>query len=517
RTAGRREGLQSAGTRAAPPEGVSSAAERKGRALEGAVAGAVGGAAVSTGGEVASRTIRTIRGRSAEREGVTAAGEEATARAAAGAAVPGVEVPPGAHQPPQETRTEPEPPPEPVSPPEAAEGQQEPPPAPEDWQEERRRLEREAYTDPATGLGNKRAQQQHIQRLEGSGEPADYVALDLEALSARNNQQGEEAGDDMIRRASVALAQAADEPGIEARNLDRHGGDEFSAIVPKGQGAELLQRARELMGEHPIEGTTFANRLGGAVGSSWGEAATRLAEYKRSRPKERQSRNLPTEEKPSLGVVRVPTESVVSRPEQMQFKSNVDPETGAGQELKGVQKWNPNLAGVISVWRDPASGETVVINGHHRLELAKRLGVEELDVRYVEAPNAQSARAIGAFINIAEGRGTATDVAKFMRDTGASQADLEEQGVSLRGDLAKKGVSLSRLAPDLFDQVATGKLDEGHAAAIGEQIADPSRQREAFRILRQHKGRISQAEVRELARQIEAVGSETTTQETLFG
>src|SRR5213076_2829823 len=109
---------------------------------------------------------------------------------------------------------------------------------------------------------------------------------------------------------------------------------------------------------------------------------------------------------------------------------------GVSTELKGVTRWNPQLAGVIAVWRDPADGKVYVVNGHHRLELAQRLGVHALNVQFVEAKNATEARGEGAYMNIAEGRGTATDVAKFLRDMKVGPETLAQRGVTLRGDLA---------------------------------------------------------------------------------
>ena len=74
-------------------------------------------------------------------------------------------------------------------------------------------------------------------------------------------------------------------------------------------------------------------------------------------------------------------------------------------ELHGVKNWNPESAGVISVWRDPENGKTFVVNGHHRLDLANRLGVEKVTARYIDAPDAATARMKGAITNIAEGPG----------------------------------------------------------------------------------------------------------------
>jgi hypothetical protein len=114
----------------------------------------------------------------------------------------------------------------------------------------------------------------------------------------------------------------------------------------------------------------------------------------------------------------VPTGGLKTDPSRFQYKLNTSGEHGVTDEFKQVRTWSPDFAGVISVWRDPETGEDYVVNGHHRYELAGRLGADGLKVQYLQAKDAKEARALGALINIAEGRGTAVDAAKFMRDTG---------------------------------------------------------------------------------------------------
>jgi hypothetical protein len=216
-------------------------------------------------------------------------------------------------------------------------------------------------------------------------------------------------------------------------------------------------------------------------------------------------------------VTTLSVSSIRVDPERFQFKLGTDPATGAGGELKGVQKFDRDLAGVVSVWRDPASGETFVVNGHHRVELARRLGVEDLDVRYIEAPTAQAARARGALINLAEGRGTPIDAAKFLRDTGMSPDELSGAGLSLRGALVRDGVALAKLPADLFDRVARGEMDMGNVAAMGRVLDSEAQIRAAVGALDRHGKRLTDSQATELARQVRDAGETAITQETLFG
>ena len=91
-------------------------------------------------------------------------------------------------------------------------------------------------------------------------------------------------------------------------------------------------------------------------------------------------------------------------PKRFQYKTNVG-EGGVSNLLKG-KKYNPDLAGIIQVWKDPANGKTYVVNGHHRFDLAKETGQSDILARHINAENEGQARAIGALTNIAEGRGS---------------------------------------------------------------------------------------------------------------
>jgi len=102
-------------------------------------------------------------------------------------------------------------------------------------------------------------------------------------------------------------------------------------------------------------------------------------------------------------------------PNRFQYKLKTDA-AGVTDTLKGL-KWDPDLAQLIQVWRDPENGKTYVVNGHHRFDLARANGLSKVEVRMLDAPTAEKARSIGAHQNIAGGQGTALDAAKYMRDS----------------------------------------------------------------------------------------------------
>jgi hypothetical protein len=163
----------------------------------------------------------------------------------------------------------------------------------------------------------------------------------------------------------------------------------------------------------------------------------------------------------------IPTEELHADPVRFQYKMDVG-QGGAGAKLKKVQTWNPDLAGTIQVWKDPANGKTYVINGHHRLELAQRLGVKEVKVDYLHAADATEARIKGALTNIAEGNGSVMDAAKLLRDTGMTPDQVRAAGVELGGRIAKPGIAIAKLHPTLFQAVLSGDMAESRGAILGD-------------------------------------------------
>jgi broad specificity phosphatase PhoE/ParB-like chromosome segregation protein Spo0J len=206
-------------------------------------------------------------------------------------------------------------------------------------------------------------------------------------------------------------------------------------------------------------------------------------------------------------------------PAKFQYKLSTDAE-GVGALLKETKVWNPDLAGIISVWRDPADGKTYVVNGHHRYELAKRLGVKSVTVRHIVASSAKVARSIGAEQNIADGRGSALDAAKYFRDSGITPEELKEKGISLGEATVAKGVALSNLSEPIFNRVVQGDLTQGRAIAIGEATADPAEQKAALDLVerKERAGRkVSDDTLAELIRLVKSSGQTTETTADLFG
>lgn len=218
-------------------------------------------------------------------------------------------------------------------------------------------------------------------------------------------------------------------------------------------------------------------------------------------------------------VAQIPTNQVKVDAPRFQFKSNVG-QSGAGEELRGVTKYDPEKSGILSVWKDPADGKTYVVNGHNRLALANRTGEPSVTARYLDAGNATEARTKGALINIAEGRGDAIDAAKVFRDSGLDADALEKEGISLKGEKARNGLALANLDPHLFSKVVSGELPIERGTVIGEGVADAGDQRALFDLLKERERsgkRLTNDQVAEMIRLANQAPKVAETQESLFG
>jgi hypothetical protein len=177
-------------------------------------------------------------------------------------------------------------------------------------------------------------------------------------------------------------------------------------------------------------------------------------------------------ERPSYSQVREErVADIRTDPVRLQYKAGAG-RTGATGSLKEAGEYDPLFGKIISVWRDPADGLLYVVNGHNRLELARRSGRETILTWEIEAPTAEQARAIGAMENMAEGMGTPWDAAKIMRDMGIGLDELRQRNINVRGPIAEKAIPLTRLPREIFERGATGKLDLAKAVALGSEQLD---------------------------------------------
>jgi hypothetical protein len=157
----------------------------------------------------------------------------------------------------------------------------------------------------------------------------------------------------------------------------------------------------------------------------------------------------------------------------MQYKSGGD-EQGVTGKLKDVTAWDPIMSGEILVWQ-ANDGRRVVVDGHQRVGLARKLSGEGQDVdlpalvvREADGITAAQARTLGALRNINLGTGSLIDNARVVRDIGDG-ADL------IRGAEHRREIEgLARLNHEAFGATINGVVDPRIAAEIGRNAPDPT-------------------------------------------
>jgi len=98
--------------------------------------------------------------------------------------------------------------------------------------------QRNANTDPATGLGNRRELMRSLDEALMSGEGGVFLVLDLDHFKRVNDLHGHLAGDRVLRRVAEVSRKAAPANACCART----GGDEFAILLPgiENQAAEAV-------------------------------------------------------------------------------------------------------------------------------------------------------------------------------------------------------------------------------------------------------------------------------------
>lgn len=128
--------------------------------------------------------------------------------------------------------------------------------------------ERLARTDPLTGLWNRRALEDAIEReqarLKRGGAPFTVVYLDLDGFKPVNDRDGHAFGDRLLVETANAISSFFREMDFVARV----GGDEFAILVPDSEAAamasrldQLRQRLRAVMRAHGVGVTVSIGAL----------------------------------------------------------------------------------------------------------------------------------------------------------------------------------------------------------------------------------------------------------------
>ncbi|WP_418665943.1 HD domain-containing phosphohydrolase [Allofournierella sp.] len=142
-----------------------------------------------------------------------------------------------------------------------------------------RRLYREARTDQLTGLLNRRAFLEELEKLRAAGQAFALLMLDLDDFKLYNQLYGQQEGD----RALVQLADLLRRHAGEAAALARYGGKVLAAAVPALSGPEGVALARRLaealdtLSDASLCRLTFSAGVYGYKGGS--ESAQQILEF----------------------------------------------------------------------------------------------------------------------------------------------------------------------------------------------------------------------------------------------
>jgi hypothetical protein len=205
--------------------------------------------------------------------------------------------------------------------------------------------------------------------------------------------------------------------------------------------------------------------------------------------------------------------------ERFQYKINPSND-GAVGSLAGVAVWSPASEGILDVWECPIRRKIFVVNGHNRLWLAKRLGIRNLPCKFLPAETSSQAREMGAIANIAAGCGSVLDAAKFFRDGHWDKERCRRHGIKLSGPIARDGLAIARLCPELFNWALSGTLAIDRAAILGAaKLSEPQQISIATALDRRDRDgqETTPGQLRELMALHRIAATATVTQTNLFG
>ena len=203
---------------------------------------------------------------------------------------------------------------------------------------------------------------------------------------------------------------------------------------------------------------------------------------------------------------------------QFQFKEGGD-KFGVSKRLQGITKWEAEKSGTLIVY-EKLDGSKVVVDGHQRLGLAKRI-LSQKDgqdpkligfvLREADGITADEAMIRAAMKNIAEGTGSPIDAAKVLRMSPERAANLPQASSFVR--MAQE---LSNLNDDAFAMVVNGVIEPRFAALIGRLVQDVDKHSAIIKVLKETNPK-NVTEAESIVRQAMNVEFTPTTNMTLFG
>lgn len=281
--------------------------------------------------------------------------------------------------------------------------------------------------------------------------------------------------------ASVPGSATAETPGVPGEGIAR--------AVAGGSDSAGSGRVPGGVGEQPAP-TPNADLSGDrAVGGAGGDRGSGVAA-------EGASGDVPGRVDEPGAVEYVDPDSIEVLP-GMQFKRDlVDSSANVTDQLKGQKEYDAYEGGILTVYED-RSGRRFVVDGHHRLELAKRAkgyvrpvpggsvpADRQIAVRVLREADGwtpESAKAWGVRRNLREGKARAIDAADALVTLGNVDEARAEVANLPKSAVIRDTAGLIELDQAGREQVLNRKVSESVAAGIGKALpGDPARQKIAL-------------------------------------
>lgn len=173
------------------------------------------------------------------------------------------------------------------------------------------------------------------------------------------------------------------------------------------------------------------------------------------------------EEKDDDFPIKVDVDKLQIDPERFQFKENKD-KKGVVTPLQG--EFDQQTARPLFVWEDK-DGNQFVVEGHHRLDLAKRTGAKKV-LAYVhkesKTKTAEWARRRGVIFNIRDNKGSVRDFAEFFREDDITEDEARAKGLFRDDENGYMGFAIGRSSDILYNAFRNDDISAEKAFAIAD-------------------------------------------------
>lgn len=177
-----------------------------------------------------------------------------------------------------------------------------------------------------------------------------------------------------------------------------------------------------------------------------------------------------------------------------QFRSGGDKNgvTKTGQMI--AERWDPILHGDPVLVHERLDGRVFIADGHHRLDLAKRLNSENKGPGRIAAQVLREAdgytpldvKIIAAYKNFAHGHFKPIDAARVFKEAKSPNVHQELlPNLQMNKDNIRFAFSMSKLSDSALDKVESENIPAPIAAALAERVSAPAKQESVLAVISQ--------------------------------